>query len=63
MVEGILVDHPEVLVHPARKILNLVTMVVELSDFTDVTQVTHLRWRRSFLQFCRRVTLVTRRRL
>ena len=33
MVEGILVDHPEVLVHPARKILNLVTMVVELSDF------------------------------
>jgi len=38
VVEGILVDHPEVLVHPARKILNLVTMVVELSDFTDVTQ-------------------------
>ena len=39
MVEGILVDHPEVLVHPSRKILNLVTMVVELSDYTDVTQV------------------------
>ena len=39
MVEGILVDHPEVLVHSAKKILNLVTMVVELSDFTDVTQV------------------------
>jgi len=38
VVEGILVDHPEVLVHSARKILNLVTMVVELSDFTDVTQ-------------------------
>jgi len=38
VVEGILVDHPEVLVHPPRKILNLVTMVVELSDFTDVTQ-------------------------
>jgi len=38
VVEGILVDHPEVLVHPSRKILNLVTMVVELSDFTDVTQ-------------------------
>ena len=39
MVEGILVEHPEVLVHPARKILNLVTTVVELTDFTDVTQV------------------------
>jgi len=38
VVEGILVDHPEVLVHPSRKILNLVAMVVELSDFTDVTQ-------------------------
>ena len=45
MVEGILCDHPEVLVHPARKILNLVAMVVELSDFTDVTQVVLMRWR------------------
>jgi len=38
VVENILVTNPEVLAHPARKVLNLVTMVVELADFTDITQ-------------------------